>query len=94
MMIAGPIDPPWLQTLLALMGARGIPSWAELARRARIQPAYCRMIGAGMIPGPDVRGKVAQALDVDQLSIWPTLEPGQRRPRHRRTRLRPGYDPR
>ena len=83
-------DPAWLQTLLALMQARQIASWAALARLAEVGETYCRMMGQGLQPGPEVRAKVARALGVDQMSIWPALEPGKRRTRHRRIKLRPG----
>lgn len=89
-MPARPSDPAWLQTLIAIMEARGIATWAELARRSGIAEATARMMAAGASPGPEVRGKVARALDVDQMSIWTALTPGERRPRHRTIRIRAG----
>ena len=47
-------------------------------------------MGQGLQPGTEVRAKVARALGVDQMTIWPALEPGHRRPRHRTVRLRAG----
>ncbi len=47
---------------------------AELARRTGLSGAYLRVITGGFVPTPEVRKRIAGALNVSDGDLWRTVE--------------------
>lgn len=52
----------------------GYRSVAALARRTGISPGYCGQVARGLIPPPNTRARLAEALEVSESQIWQTAD--------------------